>query len=197
MKKKLLLIEPSSILQQLLSYTSLLNTSLFNAPCCFATIVVHTASPVIFTAVRSISRILSIPMINAIPSVGSPTEVSTIDKVTSPTLGTPAVPMDAMVAVAITVNIPENVRLMPYAWAINTTATPCMIDVPSILMVAPRGMVKDEICFDTPTFLCSVSMDSGMVVLDVDVEKAKAITGKKFLIKIIGFNPEKIFNIDI
>ena len=30
-----------------------------------------------------------------------------------------------------------------------------------------------------------------------DVEKAKAITGKKFLIKIIGFNPEKIFNIDI
>ena len=96
--------------------------------------------------------------------------------------------MDAMVAVAITVNIPENVRLMPYAWAINTTATPCMIDVPSILMVAPRGMVKDEICFDTPTFLCSVSMDSGMVVLDVDVENANIMTGKNFLINLAGFS---------
>ena len=33
---------------------------------------------------------------------------------------------------------------MPNACATNTTATPCMMDVPSILMVAPSGMGKDE-----------------------------------------------------
>ena len=50
---------------------------------------------------------------------------------------------------------------------------------------------------ETPIFSAKVSIFIGIVALDVDVEKAKAITGKKFLIKIIGFNPEKIFNIDI
>lgn len=40
-------------------------------------------------------------------------------------------------------------------------------------------------------FSAKVSIFIGIVALDVDVEKAKAITGKKFLIKIIGFNPEK------
>ena len=70
-----------------------------------------------------------------------------------------------------------------------------MMDVPSILIVAPNGIVKDEIFLETPIFSAKVFI--GIVALDVDVEKAKAITGKKFLIKIIGFNPEKIFNIDI
>ena len=72
-----------------------------------------------------------------------------------------------------------------------------MMDVPSILIVAPNGIVKDEIFLETPTFSAKVSIFIGIVALDVDVEKAKAITGKKFLIKITGFNPEKIFNIDI
>ncbi len=38
-----------------------------------------------------------------IASTGSPTELKTMDKVIRPTLGTPAVPMEASVAVAITV----------------------------------------------------------------------------------------------
>ncbi len=42
-------------------------------------------------------------MIRAIPSVGSPTEFSTIARVTRPTLGIPAVPMEASVAVTTTV----------------------------------------------------------------------------------------------
>ena len=42
-------------------------------------------------------------MISAMPSVGSPTEVRTMDRVTRPTLGTPAVPIEAIVAVAMTV----------------------------------------------------------------------------------------------
>ena len=35
------------------------------------------------------------------------------------------------------------------------------MEVPSILMVAPRGIVKDEICLETPIFLYRVSIDRG------------------------------------
>ncbi len=52
-------------------------------------------------------------MISAMPSVGSPTEVSTMDRVTRPTLGTPAVPMEAIVAVAMTVAMAAGVRGIP------------------------------------------------------------------------------------
>ena len=52
-------------------------------------------------------------------------------------------------------------------------------------MVAPSGIVKDEIFFDTPIFFANVSIDIGMVAFDVAVENANAITGKKFLIKTI------------
>ena len=84
-------------------------------------------------------------------------------------------------------------KWIPNACAANTTATPCMMDVPSILMVAPSGIVNEEIFLETPTFLESVSIESGMVAFDVAVENANAITGKNFLIKRIGFNPVKIF----
>ena len=84
-------------------YSALLNTSLSTAPFWQATMVVQTASPVILTAVLAISRIRSIPMIIPIASTGRPTELNTIVKVTSPTLGIPAVPMEASVAVPITV----------------------------------------------------------------------------------------------
>ena len=63
-----------------------------------------------------------------------------------------------------------------------------------MLMVAPSGIVKEEIFLDTPTFLERVSIDIGMVALDVAVENANAITGKNFLIKRIGFRPVKILS---
>ena len=69
-----------------------------------------------------------------------------------------------------------------------------MMEVPSMLMVAPSGMVKEEIFLDTPTFLERVSIDIGMVALDVAVENANAITGKNFLMKRIGFRPVKILS---
>ena len=49
-------------------------------------------------------------MISAIPSTGNPTELNTIVKVTSPTLGIPAVPTEANVAVKITVIKSTNVK---------------------------------------------------------------------------------------
>ena len=83
---------------------------------------------------------------------------------------------------------------IPNACAVNTTATPCIIDVPSMLMVAPSGIVKDEIFFETPIFSASVSIFIGMVAFEVEVENANAITGKKFLMKINGLSPENIFS---
>ena len=73
--------------------------------------VVQTASPVMLTAVRVISRIRSIPMIRPMASTGSPTELKTIVKVTSPTLGIPAVPMDARVVVNQVSMRMENERI--------------------------------------------------------------------------------------
>jgi len=69
-----------------------------------------------------------------------------------------------------------------------------MIEVPSMLIVAPRGMVKEEIFLETPIFLYSVSIESGIVALEVAVEKAKAITGKNFRINFTGFRPVNSFS---
>ena len=63
-----------------------------------------------------------------------------------------------------------------------------MIEVPSMLMVAPSGIVNEEICLDTPIFLLSVSIDIGIVALDVAVENANPITGRNFLINLSGFS---------
>ena len=59
-------------------------------------------SPQTFTEVLNISSNLSTPIINAIPSTGSPTCCKTIANIMSPTPGTPAVPIEARVAVRIT-----------------------------------------------------------------------------------------------
>ena len=49
-------------------------------------------------------------------------------------------------------------------------------------------MVKEEICFETPILFCNVSIDIGIVALEVAVENANPITGENFLINFIGFN---------
>ena len=148
--------------------------------------VVHTASPVMFTAVRVMSRMRSMPMISAMPSSGKPTELNTIDSVIRPTDGTPAVPIDASVAVAMTVAYSTGPSCTPNSCAVNTTATPCMMEVPSMLMVAPSGMVNDEMRRSTPIFFSSVSMFNGMVAFDVAVENANIITDTNFFRNFTG-----------
>ncbi len=64
-------------------------------------------------AVLNISKILSIPIIIAIPSTGKPICTSTIDNISRPTPGTPAVPIEAKVAVTITVTKSINVKSIP------------------------------------------------------------------------------------
>ena len=118
------------------------------------------------------------PMIIATPSAGSPMESKTMASMMVPTPGTPAVPMEAVTAVSTTVTSAAMDRSMPKAWAMKTTAAPCMMAVPSMLMVAPSGMVNDATRLSTPIFFSSVSMLSGMVALLELVENANAMTGQ-------------------
>ena len=61
---------------------------------------------------------------------------------------------------------------MPYAWAMKPVATPCMIAVPSMLMVAPSGIVKDAMELSTPSLCSTVSRVTGSVALLLAVLKA-------------------------
>ena len=73
----------------------------------------QAASPVILTVVRPMSKIRSTPATRAMPSTGRPTEVRTMASMTIPAPGTPAVPMEASVAVRTMVSIWGRVSWMP------------------------------------------------------------------------------------
>ena len=64
-----------------------------------------------------------------------------------------------------------KVRSTPTVDAINIVAKPCMIAVPSILIVAPTGTTKDETSFFTPKSSVTVFNVTGIVAADEDVEK--------------------------
>lgn len=151
------------------------------------TIIVQIASPVTFTAVLIMSKIRSIPIIIPIASIGKPTELNTMVSVTSPTDGTPAVPIEAITAVKITVINAESPKSIPKAWAVNMTAQPCIIEVPSMLIVAPNGIVNEDTSRETPSS-DNFSKFKGIVAFEVDDENAKNITETNFLKNIIGFN---------
>ena len=68
----------------------------------------------------------------------------------------------------------------------NTVATPCMIAVPSIFMVVPKGIQKELTDLLTPSFSSTVFKVIGMVVLLEDVLKAKIIASLIFEKKIKG-----------
>ena len=159
------------------------------------TMMVHIASPVTFTAVLNMSKRWSIPIMIPIASTGNPTELNTIFNVINPTEGTPAVPIDAITAVKITVRRAVNPKSIPYACAANITAQPCIIAVPSMLIVAPNGMVNEEISRETPSSE-SFSMFNGIVAFDVEDENAKNITETNFLKNFIGLNLVKMTSRD-
>ena len=155
------------------------------------TIIVQIASPVTLTAVLNMSMIWSIPKSMAIASTGNPTELNTIFKVMIPTEGTPAVPIEAITAVKITVIRAEIPKSIPYACAANITAHPCMIAVPSMFIVAPNGIVNEDISLDTP-ISDNFSKFNGIVAFDVEDENAKIITDMNLLKNGIGFSLVKI-----
>ena len=68
----------------------------------------------------------------------------------------------------------------------NTVATPCMIAVPSMFMVVPKGIQKELTDLSTPSFSSTVFKVIGMVALLEDVLKAKMIASLIFEKKIKG-----------
>ncbi|OQC35698.1 MAG: hypothetical protein BWX64_02351 [Acidobacteria bacterium ADurb.Bin051] len=86
-------------------------------------IVATIASPVTLRTVRSMSSGRSTARISASPSTGSPTAFRTMISITMPAPGTPAVPMEARVAVTMIVSCWASVSSMPNTWAMKTAAT--------------------------------------------------------------------------
>ena len=62
----------------------------------------------------------------------------------------------------------------------NTVAMPCIIAVPSIFIVAPKGTVKEPIVGLTPSLFLTVSRVTGMVALLEEVLKAKTANDLTF-----------------
>ena len=75
--------------------------------------IAQVASPVMFSVVRPMSKILSTPMISAMPSTGTPICARTIASMIGPAPETPAVPMEASTAVRTICAICPNVRFIP------------------------------------------------------------------------------------
>ena len=140
-------------------------------------------SPSTLIEVLIISKILSIPATNAIPSTGIPTPCSTIASMIIPAPGTPAVPTDASTVVKTMVSCCPKLISSPYTFAINSAQTPWYIAVPSMFMVAPSGSTKDAIGFDTPSSFSHVSSEIGNVPADDDVVNATAHGENAFLKK--------------
>src|SRR5690606_25626391 len=120
------------------------------------------------------------------PSGGKPPLLNTMASIIKPTPGTPAVPILAKTAVSTTVTISIADKSMPYAWAMNIVATPCIIAVPSMLIVAPRGCTKELTDFGTPSFSCATSIEIGKVAVLLDVLNPTLIAGAKLLKNQIG-----------
>ena len=86
----------------------------------------------------------------AIASSGKPTDCSTTVSVTMTTPGMPGEPMVPRVAAITMVTIMGQVSSMLYSCATNTAVMPCMMALPSMFSVAPRGRVKDATFSETP-----------------------------------------------
>ena len=99
-----------------------------------------------------------------------------ITNVIVPADGTAAVPIDVTTARITTCTYWIKVKSIPDIWAIKTVAIPCIIAVPSILIVAPTGTTKEETFLLTPKSFWTVLSVTGIVAALEDVENAKIAT---------------------
>jgi hypothetical protein len=72
-----------------------------------------------------------------------------------------------------------------------TVATPCIIAVPSIFMVAPNGTVKAAVVLLTPMRFSNACRVTGMVALELAVLKEKKCAGRIFLKNVSGLSLAK------
>ena len=76
----------------------------------------------------------------------------------------------------------------------NTVATPCMMAVPSMLMVAPSGTEKPATLLLTPRRFSTVRSVIGNVAPEDAVENAKAQTRRIFCNSVTGLRPVRVFS---
>ncbi len=69
-----------------------------------------------------------------------------------------------------------------------------MIAVPSILIVAPNGTIKEAVEFSTPKRFSVALNVTGIVALELDVLKANICTARIFFIKTQGLTLPKVFS---
>ena len=100
----------------------------------------------------------------------------------SPAPGTPAVPIEARVAVSTMFACAPRLNGIPYACATKRAQTPWYSAVPSMLIVAPRGRTNDEIFSEIPMFSLAQRMLMGSVAELDRVTNA---------VSIASFAPEK------
>ena len=130
------------------------------------------------------------PNISAMPSTGTPTWVSTMVNVIRPAEGTAAVPMEARVDSRMITRKSAKTRSTPYTLAMKTVAMPCMMAVPSMLMVAPSGTVKDAMEFGTLNRLVNALSVTGIVAAEEAVLKANVIGARMRARNLSAFSPK-------
>ena len=79
----------------------------------------------------------------------------------------------------------------PYACAMKTVAIPCIIAVPSILTVAPKGTVNEAIELSAPNRSLAALNVTGIVALLDEVLNANSIAGRMFINSLRGFKRVK------
>ena len=111
-----------------------------------------------------------------------------MNSTTAPAPGAAGVPILATSAKTAIKKILDTLNSYPPHVAINTAAITCMIAVPSILIVIPRGNTKLEISSCTPSSSVVVFKFKGKVAALEEVEKPNNATLTIFLTNGIGFN---------
>ena len=99
-------------------------------------------SPVTLTIVLVISRILSTPSKSTTATGGMPAAMRIVESITIPVPGAEGAPMDAASAVNVISSIVVNPKSILKSWARKNTAIIWYRAVPSMLIVAPKGMMN-------------------------------------------------------
>ena len=102
--------------------------------------------------------------------------------------GADGVPTDARSASAAITSMFVIVTSYPELAAINIVPTTCIIAVPFILIVIPKGRTNDATSSLIPSYSCVVFKFNDNSAADDAADTAKSATLPIFFINVIGFN---------
>ena len=129
-------------------------------------------SPVTLTIVLVISKILSTPSKSTTAIGGMPAAMRIVESITIPVPGAEGAPIDAAIAVKEINKIVVNPKSILKSCAKKNTAIIWYNAVPSMLIVAPKGMMNCETFGFTFIFSSAVLIESGITAAELEVENA-------------------------